>query len=122
MEKILLNLLKLQNQLRILHWQTDSFSQHKAFGKAYSDLDELLDSLVEVHQGKYGNIKLSSGSKIELLNFNEVKPEKILKEATEYLSSSFIEEVDPEKDTDSLNIRDEMLSVLNKLKYLLTLK
>ena len=122
MEKVLLNLLKLQNQLRILHWQTDSFSQHNAFGTAYSDLDGLLDSLVEVHQGKYGKIKLSSNAKLELSNIDDVKPEKVLKEATEYLSTVVSKEFDGEKDTDCLNIRDEMLAVLNKLKYLLTLK
>ena len=122
MEKILLNLLKLQNQLRIFHWQTDSYSQHNAFGTAYSDLDVLLDSLVEVYQGKYGKIKMSSGSKLEISNSDDVKPEKILKEATEYLSTALNEEFDQEKDTDCLNIRDEMLAVLNKLKYLLTLK
>jgi hypothetical protein len=35
---------------------------------------------------------------------------------------SFNAEFDANKDSDLLNIRDEMKSVLNQLKYLLTLK
>ena len=28
-------LISLQNQVRILHWQTKSFAEHKALGKCY---------------------------------------------------------------------------------------
>ena len=60
MDKIILNLLKLITQLRIFHWQTESYAQHKAFGNAYESLSDLLDRLVEVHQGKYGRIAYTS--------------------------------------------------------------
>jgi hypothetical protein len=36
--------------------------------------------------------------------------------------SGLSEQLDPETDTDLLNIRDEMLAAISKLKYLLTLK
>jgi hypothetical protein len=36
--------------------------------------------------------------------------------------SEFSESLDSEKDTDLLNIRDEMMSTLNQLNYLLTLE
>lgn len=121
MEKIILNLIKLQNQLRINHWQTESYAQHKAFGKAYENLEGLLDNLVEIHQGKYGRISYSSPASIELVNMKELDIDRVLVEATDYLSSEFGNDVDPQKDTDCLNIRDEILSELNKLKYLLTL-
>jgi DNA-binding ferritin-like protein len=121
MESIVLNLIKLQNQLRILHWQTSSFARHEAFGKAYEQLGVLLDELVEVHQGKYGRIVYAENSTIELYNKDSIQIEEVLKEVVEYLSTTFNTKVQ-EKDTDCLNIRDEMLSVLNKLAYLLTLK
>jgi hypothetical protein len=35
---------------------------------------------------------------------------------------SLTETFDPQEDSDLLNLRDEMLSEVNKLKYLLTLK
>jgi len=122
MEKIILNLVKLQNQLRINHWQTESFAQHKAFGKAYDGLGDLIDSLVEVHQGKYGKIMYSSPVGIELSNINDLDIDSVLVEVTDYLSSEFDKEINPQKDTDCQNIRDSILEELNRLKYLLTLK
>lgn len=122
MEKVIVNLVKLQNQLRVLHWQTDSYAQHKAFGKAYEGLDDLIDSLVEVHQGKYGKIMFSTPLSIELVNLEEFAVEDVLSEVTDYLSEEFSKMVDPAKDTDCLNIRDSILQELNQLKYLLTLK
>ena len=122
MDKVILNLIKLQNQLRFLHWQTTSFAEHKAFGKGYDNLDGLLDKLVETYQGKHGRIIFPQGAGISLYNYNEIDIKGILSEVTEYLSTAFNSNVDSEKDTDCLNIRDEMLSELNTLKYLLTLQ
>lgn len=122
MEKIILNLIKLQNQLRINHWQTESFAQHKSLGKAYDNLGDILDSLVEVHQGKYGRISYPSPTHIELVNMSQLDINSVLVEVTDYLSTEFNKQVDPEKDTDCLNIRDEILQELNHLKYLLTFK
>jgi hypothetical protein len=121
MEQIILNLIKLQNQLRILHWQTKIFAQHKAFGKAYEELDGLIDKLVETHQGKYGRLVFESPLNIELVNLDELDIDIVLEEVTIYLTTVFTDMHDSVKDTDCLNIRDEMLGELNKLKYLLTL-
>ena len=122
MEQIILNLIKLQNQLRINHWQTESYAQHVAFGEAYNALDALLDQLVETHQGKHGKISLDSESSVELTNLEELSMQDILTQVTDYLSTEFDSAIEAEKDTYCLNIRDEILQSLNKLKYLLTLK
>jgi hypothetical protein len=122
MDKVIVNLLKIQNQLRILHWQTLSYAAHKALGNGYSDLDDLIDSLVEVHQGKYGRIIFETPIDLGLVNQDEIDLEDILIQLNDYLSGPFAEMHDPVKDTDCLNIRDEILAVINKLRYLLTLK
>jgi len=122
MDKVVLNLLKLATQLRIFHWQTDSYAQHQAYGNAYEQLSELIDQLVEVHQGKHGKITYTSPAGLELSNSEELDPQSILTEVTDYLSTEFANTMDQTKDTDCFNIRDEILAVLNKLKYLLTLK
>lgn len=122
MEKIILNLIKLQNQFRIHHWQTESYAEHEAFGSAYESLGDLLDQLVETHQGKHGRIMYPSPASIEIVNYKNLEIQSVLEEVTNYISSEFEKEVDPQKDTDCLNIRDEILQSLNKLKYLLTLK
>lgn len=121
MDKVILNLLKLITQIRIFHWQTKSYAQHKAFGSTYETLSDLIDELVEVHQGKHGRIVYGELSNLDLHNSEDLDPQAILTEVTDYLSQNFNQYIDPEKDTDCLNIRDEILASLNKLKYLLTL-
>jgi hypothetical protein len=122
MEKQVTNLIKLQNQLRILHWQANLFGEHKALGKAYEDLDGLIDNVVEVHQGKYGKIIFNSPVDLGLVNKGDIDIQSILEEFTDYLVTGYAEELDPVKDSDCLNIRDEIMAVINRLKYLLTLK
>jgi DNA-binding ferritin-like protein len=120
--KAVVNLLKLQNQLRVLHWQAEGYGEHKALGKAYEELDELIDELVEVHSGKYGKIKFETPVELNLVNREEVSTMDLLEEFTQYLITAFAENFDAVKDSDCLNIRDEILAVVNRLKYLLTFK
>jgi len=117
--KLITPLLRIQNQLRVFHWQTTSYAQHKAFGKAYEELDELFDTFVEVFTGKYGRSKASLHYTIELDNLDD----NFLNVIDSYVE--FMKDLDNQldiKDTDLLNIRDEILGVLNRLKYLLSLK
>ena len=67
--QIITPLLTLQNTLRVHHWQTKSYAEHKALGKAYEDLDPLIDQFVEVYFGKYGNINAKESFKINLENY-----------------------------------------------------
>jgi hypothetical protein len=113
-------LLTLQNQLRVHHWQTPSYAEHKALGKAYEALDPLIDSFVEVHMGKYGK-DTEQERTIELHGYEKSHPMPVLKYFEDYLLNEISEGLDPKKDSDLLNIRDEMLSVINTTKYLLTL-
>jgi hypothetical protein len=112
--------LKIQNQLRIYHWQTDSYAQHKAFGKAYDKLGDLIDTFIEVFIGKYGTTRAKVSYKIELDNLAD----DYLTHIDDYIVylTNLTNELDTDKDTDLLNIRDEMLATLNQLKYLLTLR
>lgn len=122
MDKIIVNLIKLQNQLRISHWQSRKYGEHKALGKAYDDLGDLIDTLVEVHQGKYGVLKYESPITLGLVNTEEISMQDILQEVDEYLHSEFDTLTDETSDSDCRNIRDEILAVINRLRYLLTLQ
>jgi len=111
----------MEQQLRILHWQTKSYARHKAFGDTYAALGDLIDNFVEVLMGKKGRFQLDCNCGIELLNLEDVKPVDFCNAACEMLTglSALLE---PTYDSDLMNIRDEMLSEINKLKYLLTLQ
>jgi DNA-binding ferritin-like protein len=108
-------------QLKIFHWQTKGYARHKAFAKTRDELEDLMDSFIEEAMGKYGRFSLDEETKtIELFNLSELKPIEMV----ETICQSFIgftEELDP-VDTNLLNIRDEMLGLFQKLKYLLTLE
>jgi len=117
--KLVAPLIKIQQQLRIFHWQSETYAQHKAFGEAYESLNELIDDFIEAFMGRKGKVRAKITYNIELDNFTDNHTKYI----NDYISflTNLSNELDPD-DTDLLNIRDEMLQVLNKLKYLLTLK
>jgi len=41
------------SQTHLMHWRTDSFSQHMALGSFYDEMSDAVDSLVEAYQGKF---------------------------------------------------------------------
>ena len=112
----------LQEQFRILHWQTKSYARHNAFGSIYSDLDGLIDEFMEVYMGKYGRVEFNGGEgSITLKNTDTLQLNNFLNSNIEWLKS-LSEKLKSDKDSDLLNLRDEMMGEINKLKYLLTLK
>jgi hypothetical protein len=119
--KYIKNLLTILNQLKVYHWQTTSYAQHKALGKAYDALNVLIDNFIEVYMGKYGRIEAKGGSTtVDLFNTDQLPVDGFVNNAVEYIVA--LEIPDKNADTDLMNIRDEMLAELNKLKYLLTLE
>jgi hypothetical protein len=114
--------LGIQAQFKVLHWQTGSYSKHKAFDGIYESFDGLIDSFMEIYMGKYGRPVLEGESdSIILSNIGEMNTGEFLETITTFLLS-FNNQLNDHKDSDLLNIRDEMLAEINKLKYLLTLK
>ena len=119
-DTIVVGLIEMEQQLRILHWQTKSFARHEAYGKIYGDLGDLIDTFMESYMGEYGRFELTDGN-IQLRNLDEMTIGPTIDEYIDFLVS-FKDQLDPERDTDLLNIRDEILGNMKKLKYLLTLK
>ena len=114
--------LGLQNQFKILHWQTKGYARHKAFGEIYETLDGLIDEYVEICMGKHGRFVLDNSSNtIQMTNLADLNIVEFLQTAKNRLIG-FSGELSQERDTDLLNLRDEMLGSLNKLAYLLTLE
>lgn len=114
--------LGLQLQFRILHWQTKGYARHKAFGEIYETLDGLMDEYVEICMGKHGRFTLdNSTDTIQMSNLTDLNIVEFLQAAKNRLIG-FNNELSKEKDSDLLNLRDEMLGSINKLAYLLTLE
>lgn len=121
--KPLLTLLHINSQIKVFHWQTESYAQHIAFGNYYDAFDELTDTFVEAYQGKYCRIDLGAEESFDI-NLKGYHAEHINLFLDEVCH--FLEEVLPTThsadDTELCNIIDEMVAETNKLKYLLTLK
>lgn len=115
-------LFQILNQLRMMHWQTDSYAAHVALGQLYDGMDELIDEFVETYSGKYGKPKLDSPLEIGVVDISRIDPESFLGEVCQFIQGKFSENLDASKDTDLNNIRDEMLASVNKTRYLLRLK
>jgi hypothetical protein len=113
--------LTLHNQLKVYHWQTDSYAQHRAFGGAYDAFTGYIDQFVEEFMGQYSRIMNKEGFKAVSSNITDKDPEKFIEEYITFLVVELPKGLN-EKDTNLLNIRDEMLGELQKLKYRLTLK
>jgi hypothetical protein len=112
----------MREQIKLYHWQTHSFAQHKATDDVISALDESIDSYVEVYMGKYGRPKVTAGSNtVRVQNMTEKTAVRFIKTCITYLEGPLVKRLKP-TDTDLVNIRDEMLGELNKILYLFTLK
>ncbi len=107
-------------QLLVWHWETKSYSQHVAFVHAYKAFGKLADRYVEVYQGKNPRLNLPEFDHCPSYVAVKDYPEKILWFKS-YLMLDLVQSIDKLQDSDLLNLRDDMLSELNHLSYLLTL-
>jgi DNA-binding ferritin-like protein len=119
MEKELLaNVLQIQGQLKVLHWQTLSYAEHKAFNKIYKSLGDLFDRLIEVYSGKYQRPKFGGVKQITFADYENLKIDAFIEAFEDFMNNSFMAQQDAELN----NIKDEIVADIQQLKYLLTLK
>jgi hypothetical protein len=119
--EIICKLVEAQIQLKFLHWQTKSRAKHKAYGKLYDSLGDLIDNFVEACMGKHGRPSYQGGYTIQGQDISEISVQNFVDGVCIFLIE-LTGVFDPQIDSDLLNLRDEMLHGFNKLKYLLTLE
>jgi uncharacterized protein (DUF608 family) len=114
-----MNGLSLRDQIHVFHWQTEVGDKHKALGDYYDDFLEQLDGLMEVVMGKYGRFSVKSvGTPAPLVDLKDVNVEDFVNSKV-----SIFEDAKKlfSKDPEILNIIDEIIAEIQKLKYLLTM-
>jgi len=107
------------NLVKLYHWKTKSYAQHKATDELYEQLNEHLDKFVEVLLGKSESRIHMVSQRVHLMDQNlKTFKEKI------YEFRAFLVDMDQyfgtKQDTDLLSIRDEILADINQFLYLLT--
>lgn len=114
------NFIEMLNTVKLYHWNTRSFSQHKATDELYQRLNDHVDKFVEVLLGKKEYRIKHLHSKTRLVNNKSSAAFKDqIYQYREYLIR-MDNCLDQKRDTDLLNIRDEILGDINQLLYLLT--
>jgi hypothetical protein len=111
-------LLQFQTQLKLWHWMTKSFAQHKAFNKAYEEISDSIDTFVEVFFGRYGREALKDVNLGLKASVEDATIISILTGMRNYLAGM---DKDLKGATDLLAIRDDILGEVNHLVYRLSL-
>lgn len=113
--------LEMIHMVKLYHWKTKSYSEHKATDELHGRLSSNVDKFVEVLLGKDQSRVQMIADKMDLLDFNNSKELKdCIFKYREFLMNMNIY-FDTKRDSDLLNIRDEILGDLNQFLYLLTL-
>lgn len=98
---------------RIVHWNTTSYAEHKAIGKFYTSLEDLMDNYVEAYMGIYGRFGAFETKQVEMTGG---------KELVDYVAESLLTiRIELPNDSQLQNILDEIAAATDKTAYLLTL-
>jgi DNA-binding ferritin-like protein len=112
--------LQVLNMVKLYHWKTHSFAQHKATDELYERLNENIDKFVEILLGKDQSRVKMLEKRIDLTDSDNIKDFK--SKIFEY--RTFLTDInmffDSKKDSDLLSVRDEILGDINQFLYLLT--
>ena len=107
----------MREQIKLYHWQTKSYSRHKATDSVIDSLDESIDKYVEVMLGEDGSrLQFSS---LKCIPTREVTTTKQMKKLADDMKRYL--EINVTR-PDLLNIRDDIINDLNQFLYLLTFK
>jgi len=121
--EIILKFIQILNIIKIYHWKTLSYPQHKATDELYESFNGRMDEFVETMIGKTGKrFNLSSTKSIPFYDYTNVTKFKQCIEIfkTYLVNMSNAPYFKNPENSDLLNIRDEILGDLNKFTYLLT--
>ena len=119
-EQYIIDLMQVQCQVKVFHWQTKIYAKHIALDGLFNAIIENIDEFTETAMGKYGRVDFSGVS----YTFDNITDTGIANMIDGFIDTAIAldDKVDPKKDSDLLNLRDELLGKLNQTKYLLTLK
>ena len=117
---LVVKFMELLNLVKLYHWKTKVYAQHKATDHLYEKLNENIDRFIEVLFGKDESRIQTIGKQLKIIDSkNETDfKDKIFKFRTFLIDLNNV--LNNEQDSDLLSIRDDMLSNINQFLYLMT--
>ena len=121
-ENIIIFFLQISNSIKMYHWKTHSYAEHKATDDLYSKIGDDIDKFIEVLLGKMNGQRFNVGKFItsDYKSVDELK--RNLNVFKKYLMDMSDGNSPLKMHTDLINIRDEILGDIDQFMYLLTLK
>lgn len=118
---IVSNMLRFQNELKLYHWNTFSFSRHKSTDYLFKEMIKFIDEFVEEYMGRFGRLELEKEVKISLQKYNDKDAIRLLERFAIYLQD--LETKIPQRSNISalMNKRDEILGNVYRTIYLFSL-
>jgi len=120
--EFMLSLFQIADQAKIIHLQTDSDTEHRHFGLFYDTFTGQIDALIEGIAGKYGAQTLKFGQAQIVLYDREEAIQIFFEVVDQTLRLKFASLFDKETDSELYNMVDEMITLKNKVQYLLQMK
>lgn len=120
---ILVNMQTMIETIKLWHWQTKSYPQHKSTDDLYSTFNGLIDEFIEVLMGKTQRFSIPNNNmSLNVPNFSS--KEDFLKQMKFYIE--FLNNIDsllpPDQSNEAIKtIRDDMVKSLEQFSYLSTL-
>ena len=111
----------LRNNLYLYHLTTTNYARHVAVANLLEKFDGLIDNFLEVLFGKYMRPIGMSKQSFTIDCMSDKDAYDVLQDYINYLNNDLPKLIN-EKDSDLLNIRDEMVGNLNNTRYLFMLK
>ena len=117
---IIQTFLQMLNVIKVYHWKTRSYAEHKATDELYERLNENIDKFIEILLGKEEDrFKLIHERVLPIDTANKKDFKSRVYEYRKFLTDMNIY-FDPKLDSDLLSLRDEILGDINQFLYLMT--
>lgn len=117
---IAMYLIKVRDTVKLYHWTTTNYARHIAADTLVGMITMKMDLILETIQGSRG-LRAKVNGDIKIKNMTDTTIVPFLKSYKNWLINTFTIMLKNDE-TDLLNIRDEMISDVNKILYLFTLE
>jgi len=120
---VILFFMNMLTTVKLYHWKTMNYATHKATDELYEDLNKYVDEFVEVMIGHKGGVRATL-PRTNVKIYDCASKEEFSRKIEEYkqVLIGFTSRFDGKKNSDLLNIRDEILGALNKSLYVMSFK
>ena len=117
---IVATFLEMKDNIKLHHWKTKSYATHEATDQLLDKLEKNFDRFVEVLLGKCNKRIKMVQNRIKLIDIKDT--DSLKDKIFEY--RSFLIDLDiflhPNRDSDLMSIRDDILADINQFLYLLS--